>query len=242
LGQDFCVCTAKHILQQGLQEANQRKQRSPNDSAPILLWSWHGKVYLGAAHGVVGILQTLLYLHPEEWQEVEDELPNIQQAIQATIDYLIRHGSFESGNLQSSLCSTDDRLVHWCHGAPGMVLLLHRAAGVYSHQAYLEKALEIAEKVLWPRGLLKKGLGLCHGISGNGMVLLRLCQEGSGGPLWRQRALAYAKFAVEHWQELEAVPDRPYSLYEGLAGFVCFLLECSSDSSLHSARFPMYEH
>ena len=31
---------------------------------------------------------------------------------------------FSSGNFMSSYGSTSDRLVQWCHGAPGFVLLL----------------------------------------------------------------------------------------------------------------------
>ena len=46
--------------------------------------------------------------------------------IQNTIDYLISK-QFSSGNFPSSLESESDRLVHWCHGAPGAVFLMVKA-------------------------------------------------------------------------------------------------------------------
>jgi lantibiotic modifying enzyme len=244
LGSDFVVAMAKHILRYGLQEA----QRQLNSPHLPLVWKWHDKVYLGAAHGIVGILHTLLHLTPEEWTMVEHDIPNPRDRIHQTIDALSSHHCcYESGNLMSSMGSGShhtDRLVHWCHGAPGHVLLLMRASKVFGNPQYLQQAERIAERVLWPRGIVKKGLGLCHGISGNALVLLRLSQEvvGENGAVWRQRAMRYAQFAVDHWDELEAIPDRPYSLYEGLSGLVCFLLALTDDDSSAPVRFPLYEH
>lgn len=56
----------------------------------------------------------------------------------------------------------DDRLVQFCHGAPSLVMLLAQANLVYGRDDYWQAALEAAE-VVWHRGLLAKGLGLCHG-------------------------------------------------------------------------------
>ena len=68
---------------------------------------------------------------------------------------------------------------------------------------------------VWIRGLLRKGLGLCHGIPGNGFALLKLHPTGGGilkkncfqnlqwyfwlvpGEVWLNRALHFAVFAVE---------------------------------------------
>ena len=138
-----------------------------------------------------------------------------------------------------------DRLVHWCHGAPGLVLLLILAARFFRNPVYLDQAKDITRLVIWPRGLLKKGVGLCHGISGNGMVLLRLSQECEGNEriTWRRRALQYAKFAMDNFEDLGSIPDRPYSLFEGCSGFVCFLMDCSSQiQGSVNTRFPLYEN
>ena len=44
---------------------------------------------------------------------------------------------------------------------------------VLGDEAYLPAALRAGELV-WQRGLLKKGPGLCHGVSGNAYALARL--------------------------------------------------------------------
>jgi hypothetical protein len=70
-----------------------------------------------------------------------------------------------AGNLPSSLGSKTDKLVHWCHGAPGLVPMLCVAAAVYSdrREEYLNAA-RAAGELIHERGLLKKGVGICHGI------------------------------------------------------------------------------
>lgn len=45
------------IIKSGRQFAQQMKSDSP------LLWQWHEKIYLGAAHGVAGILYILLQVN-----------------------------------------------------------------------------------------------------------------------------------------------------------------------------------
>lgn len=40
--------------------------------------------------------------------------------VRKTVDWLLGQ-CFSSGNLRSSLGSKDDKLVHWCHGAPGAI-------------------------------------------------------------------------------------------------------------------------
>lgn len=59
-----------------------------------------------------------------------------------------------------------DRLVQWCHGAPGPLLLFARAYEAWGDPRYLAWAEDAAD-VVWARGLLRKGNGLCHGVSGN---------------------------------------------------------------------------
>ena len=70
-----------------------------------------------------------------------------------------------------------DRLVHWCHGAPGVVHLLLTAHTVWGGDTdqYITAAKKAGDLV-WERGLLKKGPGLCHGVAGNGYTFLHLYQ------------------------------------------------------------------
>ena len=268
-GEDLVVELATDILTQGRKEAtrfNDREVSRQNHLTPIqLMWKWHGKYYLGAAHGVVGILHTVLQLSDSDLDLIQqnDETflkTSILDLIASTIDVVIGNFSMESGNFQSSTISERDRLVHWCHGAPGLCLLLIIAAKRLGSnesllsQRYLQKAITIATNVIYPRGLLKKGVGLCHGIAGNGYVLLQLSQALSElseesnkekGLIFRKWAWQYAAFATDHLRELKHIPDRPYSLFEGVGGLVSFLLAChatGTNAMDHPVLFPLYDH
>ncbi len=67
-----------------------------------------------------------------------------------------------------------------------------------------------AAQAVWERGLLCKGLGLCHGVSGNAYALLaagralRLCGGVPTEEAERQlrRARLMASFGSDHWREL----------------------------------------
>ncbi len=62
-----------------------------------------------------------------------------------------------------------------------MGMLFCRAYEVFKHRRYLDAALAAGD-VVWQRGLLKKGLGLCHGIAGTfttPRLLLRVSQPAS---------------------------------------------------------------
>jgi lantibiotic modifying enzyme len=209
-----------------------------------LLWVWHDSWYLGAAHGVSGILQTLLSLEPFELTRLDSDLGGASAIglIQSTVDKL-DHYCFPSGNLDSSIHLDHgrrkirtDRLVQWCHGAPGHVLLLLQAHRVFGQgRQYLDRARQVADGVIWPRGLLRKGVGLCHGIAGNAYTLLEL---GRYDPSYVRKARYFADFALDHLNELEVLPDRPSSLYEGLAGLCCLLIDLLLPPE--EARFPLF--
>lgn len=46
---------------------------------------------------------------------------------------------------------------------------------VFREDKYLNAA-KVCSDVIWQRGLLKKGYGLCHGVAGNGYAHLRVFQ------------------------------------------------------------------
>jgi Lanthionine synthetase C-like protein len=234
LGSEVVVELACDILREG-----KRTAAAASDTDLLLLWTWHGTRYLGAAHGVVGILQALLSVERFELLSAMNSVfpNNGMTPIQDTVDKLAEY-CWPSGNLYSSIESSQkqDRLVHWCHGAPGHVLLLKQAAGVFGETRYLEMAKRIASDVVWQRGLLRKGVGLCHGIAGNAYVFLSL---GKTDERWVDNAHFFAHFAMEHLPELELQPDRPYSTFEGLAGLSLLLLDLADPAS---AKFPLYEH
>eukprot|EP00523_Entomoneis_sp_CCMP467_P002357 CAMPEP_0168753632 /NCGR_PEP_ID=MMETSP0724-20121128/19048_1 /TAXON_ID=265536 /ORGANISM="Amphiprora sp., Strain CCMP467" /LENGTH=457 /DNA_ID=CAMNT_0008802011 /DNA_START=6 /DNA_END=1379 /DNA_ORIENTATION=- len=245
LGSSLVLNLACDIIEQGKKVARQVS----NLGFP-LLWRWHDKFYLGAAHGLAGILQTLLCLNPPEREQL-DQKHDMLSLVRQTIDRMNSRHCFPSSNLDSSIKeghprksqSGRDRLVHFCHGAVGHVLLLAQAASVYNHEPYRLLACDIAKYVICPRGLLRKGVGLCHGISGNSYALLILASQADNekdAKHLASQARLFAEFALKHLPSLESVPDRPYSLYEGVGGLCALCLDLMKYSTNVKVCFPLY--
>ncbi|XP_067107835.1 lanC-like protein 2 isoform X5 [Osmerus mordax] len=174
-------------------------------------------------YGRAGYLYALLYVNKEISPNTVDEgtitKPGskvhqgmLSELVRPSIDY-VRHKRFRSGNYPSSLSNETDRLVHWCHGAPGVVHMLIMAHKVFKEEKYLKEAQECGE-VIWQRGLLRKGYGLCHGTAGNGYTFLslyRLTQDRKH----LYRACKFAEWCLDYGTHGCRIPDRPYSLFEG---------------------------
>jgi hypothetical protein len=115
--------------------------------------------------------------------------------------------------------------VQWCHGAAGFIPTMVAAhtilgGGGAARSRYLDAA-ERAAGALWRRGLLKKGVGLCHGVAGGGFAFLSLWRATRDA---RHLAAAqqFALFAARRAEALYDVPDRPASLYEVKHFVFCF--------------------
>ena len=50
----------------------------------------------------------------------------LHSLVKPSVDYVLQL-AFPSGNFPSSLGNNSDRLVHWCHGAPGVIHMLLQA-------------------------------------------------------------------------------------------------------------------
>ena len=131
-------------------------------------WPWHGEFYIGAAHGSAGILLQLLRT------PLADQDGRIRGFVAEQVQLLITTGKYpDGGNFKSSVSCRRDRLVQWCHGAPGVALLLQEASRKRLLPSLeLSRELEEALRVTSDRGLLSKWTGLCHGLAGNGLILL----------------------------------------------------------------------
>eukprot|EP00090_Calanus_glacialis_P029255 TRINITY_DN46963_c0_g1_i1.p1 TRINITY_DN46963_c0_g1~~TRINITY_DN46963_c0_g1_i1.p1 ORF type:complete len:418 (-),score=115.98 TRINITY_DN46963_c0_g1_i1:187-1404(-) len=228
-GEVFSLCD--QMVSCGREYSRQTKSGSP------LMYQYYKTEYLGAAHGLAGILQVLLsipnYLisHPDAEQDVKnsvDFLLSIQTA----------EGNFPCAmdELGENARHPDDDLVHWCHGAPGTVYLLARAHLVWKDEKYLS-ALRRCADLCWEKGLLKKGPGICHGIAGTGYVFLLMFRL-TGEQVYLTRATRCAQFLFSHQFRRARTPDCPLSLYEGWAGTVCFLLDLLQPEG---AAFPFSE-
>uniref|UniRef100_A0A8C5PC73 LanC-like protein 2 n=1 Tax=Leptobrachium leishanense TaxID=445787 RepID=A0A8C5PC73_9ANUR len=207
---------------------NLSKEEHKTDRCP-LLYQWHKKYYVGAAHGLAGIYYMLMQPLSKVDQETLNEL------VKPCIDY-VRHKKFRSGNYPSSLSNETDRLVHWCHGAPGVIHMLLQAHKVFKEEKYLKDAMECSD-VIWQRGLLRKGYGICHGTAGNGYSFLSLYHH-TQDKKYLYRACKFAEWCLDYGKHGCRIPDRPYSLFEGMAGALHFLSDMLAPEK---SCFPAFE-
>ena len=81
-------------------------------------------------------------------------------------------------------------------------------------------------------------IGLCHGIAGNAYLFLLVYRLTEFDARFLYRALRFAEFMfTKECQENSLLPENPYSLFEGLAGTVCFLSDLLRSEQ---AEFPFF--
>ncbi|KAK9110991.1 hypothetical protein Scep_018510 [Stephania cephalantha] len=212
--------------------AGGRAGASDNTACP-LVYRWHGTSYWGAAHGLAGILHTLLHFQLTE-EGVED--------VKGTLRYMMRNRFPHSGNYPLSEGNPKDKLVQWSHGAPGMAITLCKATQVYSNDRdFRDGAIEAGE-VVWKNGLVRK-VGLADGVCGNAYTFLSLYRL-TGESLYIERAKAFAGF-LHQYDPAKLVTaghlrgcDNAYSLFHGLAGTACLWFDVVSPER---SRFPGFE-
>ncbi|GAA34582.2 LanC-like protein 2 [Clonorchis sinensis] len=229
------------VLQSGLRTAKRYQSdgiyrdlmRHSNLAMPPLMYEWHDKTYLGGAHGFAGILLTLIKVHRLCPNALSDK--SMQELVLPTVHWM-GELQMSSGNWPSSLGRSmgNDVLVHWCHGATGVVPLMLAAYQLTGDKAYLTRAIRGGEAI-WARGLLYKGCGLCHGSAGSGYTLLDLHRV-TKDPKYLYRAAKFAEWCTDCFKNRTRVADRPYSLFEGLAGTLYFLVDILEPTE---ARFPL---
>ncbi|KAH9324623.1 hypothetical protein KI387_004801 [Taxus chinensis] len=139
--------------------------------------------------------------------------------VKGTLRYMIKNCCFPSGNYPSSEGNSRDKLVQWCHGAPGVAMTLCKAA----------------------QGLVRK-VGLCHGISGNTYTFLALYRL-TKDKLYLHRAKAFVGFLYGNGRSLISSGqmhggDHPYYLFEGLGGTAYLWFDMANPDD---ARFPSFE-
>ena len=219
--------TANRILEQGTAAAS----ASASDQ---LSFTWHGKAYLGFAHGTAGILAVLYQAQSSgAWSPTAEQARRMERAAASLAASLS-----PAGNLPTRADSSGDanRLVQFCHGASGF-LILSASLPASAFANLSAPAAAAAADCVWRRGLLTKGLGLCHGVGGSGYALLAHGIASGERRRSRRRAAAFAGWGCDHLAEMEGRPDSPRSLYEGLAGWGCFLMDVLGPTE-GEARMP----
>ena len=106
-----------------------------------------------------------------------DGKSEIETDIKNSTDFLLQCKQ-ENGNYPP--CPGEERdkyneLVHWCHGAPGVVYLLVKAYLHWREEKYIRAVFECGD-LIWKQGLLHKGPGICHGVAG---TIFNLSQSAS---------------------------------------------------------------
>ncbi|PIL27270.1 hypothetical protein GSI_10417 [Ganoderma sinense ZZ0214-1] len=158
--------------------------------APPLMWKWHGSRYLA------GILHMIIHAPPQiiapHWDKVlrtvewlltiQDPLGNWPSKARPNMP-LSSSGAATSPIDAEHADENDDALVQWCHGAPGFLMffsaLLRRStlsSSICPLPPQLRSTIVTATtrggELVYTRGLLRKGVGLCHGVGGNVYALL----------------------------------------------------------------------
>ncbi|KAM3725969.1 LanC-like protein [Dirofilaria immitis] len=179
-----------------------------------LMYQYYNVEYLGAAHGLMGILQMLL--------SFSDLLDNTAlRDIESTLDWLLEiqaeDGNFSPSVKEIGMNRGSNELLHWCHGATGAVHLMIVAYLCTKKVKFLETA-EKALDLIWKRGILRKGPGICHGVAGGGYAFLlyyRLTKKTK----YLKYAQCFARIACDqNFRKHARIPDSPYSLFEGVGG------------------------
>jgi hypothetical protein len=223
------TCAVRQVAEKLLEVGRRLVSPSP------LMYQWHKKRYLGAAHGLTGILYMLLQVngfaaHPKHRQEIVDSLRFL------TTQYSAEHFATKE-RTEPFPQEAYDEMTQWCHGAPAFAFVFMKAAEVLQDPQWLEHAHRAADHV-WKYGLLKKGLGLCHGISGNGYVFLKMYQL-TNDKRYYARAIHFARVASGPiGLSTLKTPDDPQSLFNGTAGACCFLADLLAPAQ---ASFPGFD-
>jgi Lanthionine synthetase C-like protein len=249
---------ARSLLSSGRHQAATTLPPSDPEYNTPLWWEWQGSPYLGAAHGSMGILYVLLQV-PESLLE---SIPHARELIRGAVEYIMTLECDEKGtrgvhkgHFPSRMGAVREKepLVHWCHGAPGAVFLFTQAAKVLHRGTISNQGFKIAEskdagrylavaeragEAIWQRGLLTKGPGACHGISGNAFALLKLFKE-TKDEKWLFRAVQFADFMdSEEFLEAARAPDHPNSLFEGAGAAACLYADLIEPDK---ACFPLFD-
>lgn len=122
-------------------------------------WIWRGGEYLGAAHGLAGIVTQVVLCDPSSAKRLEG-------AMEELLEQQNEDGSWFVKMKQED--KSKGTYVQWCHGSPGVVVSLMALREYFpTLKDRLDTAIEKGRKNIWEKGLLVKESNLCHGISGN---------------------------------------------------------------------------
>ena len=251
------------LLNNGIKSMNQYKWNK------CLLFPFHisgnrpPKFYLGAAHGLIGSLYILLCtikFFPELIKHqitINKNKISISDIILKSLKYIQSLQIKSTGNFPSDVEGNDSGdKVHFCHGCIGAIYLFLLAEEFFPNNGFKDTAF-LSNHSLWERGLLYKGNGVCHGMSGVIFALIKLFKY-SNNDLYLKEAIgicygtfdpeiqSLVKEYVDPQRKCKGIPDTPYSLMEGEGGCLVMYYDLMSillkkNNSDFTGIFPGYE-
>ena len=222
------------------------------------------KFYLGAAHGLIGTLYMLLSTIKFYPQLLKQEISISNNNTTTIFDILLKSIKYvqslqikSTGNFPSDMEGEDSGdKVHFCHGCIGAIYLFLLAEEFFPNNEFKETAF-LCNNCLWERGLLYKGNGVCHGMSGIIYGLIKLYKY-SNNEMYLKESIGifygtfdheiqkYVKEFVDPQRKCKGIPDTPYSLMEGEGGCLVMYYDLISillkkNNSDFIGAFPGYE-
>jgi hypothetical protein len=171
-------------------------------SVPKHEFTFHGKAYLGAAHGIIGVITQVVLSAGARAGEFTGDVRRFLDLQR------------EDGNWPSSLPPKESApLVQFCHGAPGAVISLLSIRPYFpTLQSRIDDAIRKARECIYEKGILKKEPSLCHGLAGN---VLALDKERAGHLMpYLEEEFVKSRLRMRWYKRTDA----PESLYDGVAG------------------------
>jgi len=202
-------------------------------------------LYLGGAHGAFGVLYLMMKtieLIPSHFSGESNMIDDIRDSVDELLSL-----QFPSGNFPCEIGDKKDELTHFCHGATGAVYTFIQAFKLFSDKKYLKSVIAAGDHI-WARGIIKKGNGVCHGISGSSYALYHIYSV-TKEELWKKRSICMAlatkdekiqEICEKHFdpQRLNVgIPDAPFSLMEGQGGNISLICDILSEN----VKFPGFE-
>ena len=231
---------------------------------PFPLNNKYSYLYLGAAHGLIGIIYLLLCtikIYPNilsyDYKQINPLIRNnLKNLFIENLNYIKSLQIKSTGNFPDEIKGKDSGdKVHFCHGCVGAVHLFLLAEELFPNNDYKTVAIKCYQ-CLWERGLLYKGNGVCHGMAGTCYPLMKLYQF-TKDEFYLKSAIGVANATFDPsiqakvsefsdpQRKVKGIPDHPYSLMEGNGGLLIMYYDLinliDGDKDCMTKVLPGYE-